>query len=185
MRDHELFVRFTDALPAGILAVSGQGRVFVWNSAAESTTSIRRGDVVGKQVRELPEVIRELLDSTAREHTIDTASGESHRIWKTVNEVVSEGAETFLVVAFTDMTELLLRNQEMERLLMEAAETRDLMEEQAAKLAMALAEVDEMNDIVHRQNTRIMNQLKMAGKVQKSLLPNIYENINGVSVSCK
>ena len=73
----------------------------------------------------------------------------------------------------------------MERLLMETAEARDLMEEQAAKLAMALAEVNEMNEIVHRQNRRIMDQLEMAGKLQKSLLPNIYENIGGVSVSCR
>ncbi|MFY9397443.1 MAG: SpoIIE family protein phosphatase [Desulfomonilia bacterium] len=185
MRDHESFMRFIDALPPGILAVSGDGRVLVWNSAAESITSVLRGDVVGKQARELPDEIRALLESTKRELTIDTGHSEARVIWKTIREVAGWDEETILVVAFIDMTDLLLRKQEMERLLMETAEARDLMEEQAAKLAMALAEVNEMNEIVHRQNRRIMDQLEMAGKLQKSLLPNIYENIGGVSVSCR
>ena len=80
---------------------------------------------------------------------------------------------------------MLNQRQDMELLLMETADTKDLMEEQAAKLAMALAEVDEKNDIIEGQNKKMVDELKMAGRLQKSLLPNIYENINGVSVSSK
>ncbi|HQG32990.1 MAG TPA: PP2C family protein-serine/threonine phosphatase, partial [Deltaproteobacteria bacterium] len=77
------------------------------------------------------------------------------------------------------------QNLNMNYLLMEMAETKDLMEEQAARLAMALAEVDEKNDIIQGQNRKMINELKMAGRLQKSLLPDIYENMNGVSISSK
>ncbi|MRR14645.1 hypothetical protein EG833_04300 [archaeon] len=73
----------------------------------------------------------------------------------------------------------------MEMILLETAETKDLMEEQAADLAMALAEVDEKSEIIQGQNKKMVDELKMAGRLQKSLLPNIYENLNGVSVSSK
>jgi sigma-B regulation protein RsbU (phosphoserine phosphatase) len=65
------------------------------------------------------------------------------------------------------------------------AETKDLMEEQAAKLTIALAEMEEMNEIIQAQNAKMINELEMAGRLQKSLLPDTFENINGVSFSCK
>jgi serine phosphatase RsbU (regulator of sigma subunit) len=186
MLNDEFFARFTDALPTGILAVSGQGRVFLWNSAAESITSISRNCIMGNHTDSLPVCIRDLLGNNAIELTIETAEGEFRHVRKTIREIsLTDGTGNSTIVAFTDMTDHLNRKQEMEQVLMETAETRDLMEEQAAKLAMALAEVDEKSDIIQGQNRKMVDELKMAGRLQKSLLPNIYENVNGVSVSCK
>lgn len=84
-----------------------------------------------------------------------------------------------------DMADTIKQREELERLFIEMAETKDLMEEQAAKLTIALAEMEEMNDIIQAQNARMTNELEMAGRLQKSLLPDTYENINGVSFSCK
>lgn len=185
MPDNEFFVKFTDALPAGLLAVSGDGRVFLWNSAAETITRMGRGDVIGRRAGNLPESIRGLLGAGGGEITIETLKGGVRHIRKTVHEISVNGTENIIIVAFTDITDHLIRKQEMAKVLMETAETRDLMEEQAARLAMALADVEEKNEIIQAQNKRMVGELKMAGKLQKSLLPNIYENIGGVSVSCK
>mgnify|MGYP003749388539 CR=1 FL=1 len=185
MQDNEFFVKFTDALPAGLLAVSGDGRIFLWNSTAESITCINRGDIIGRRADDLPESIRGLFHSDSSEVIIEIPGGQFRHISKTVQEISVNETENNVVVAFMDMTEHLIRKQEMEQVLMETAETRDLMEEQAARLAIALAEVDEKNEIIQAQNKRMVDELKMAGKLQKSLLPNIYENIGGVSVSCK
>ncbi len=185
MPDDEFFVKFTDALPAGLLAVSGDGRVFLWNSAAEVITCMDRSGVIGRRAEDLAGCIRELLCARGGEITIETSEGEFRHIRRTVHEISVNGTGNNVIVAFTDMTDHLIRKQEMEQVLMETAETRDLMEEQAARLAMALADVDEKNEIIQGQNKRMVDELKMAGKLQKSLLPNIYENIGGVSVSCK
>ncbi len=185
MPDNEFFIKFTDALPAGLLAVSGDGRVFLWNSAAEVITCMDRDEVIGRRADTLPEGIRGLLGADGGEITIETLRGEFRHIRKTVHEISVNGTGSNVIVAFMDITDHLIRKQEMEQVLMETAETRDLMEEQAARLAMALADVDEKNEIIQGQNKRMVDELKMAGKLQKSLLPNIYENIGGVSVSCK
>lgn len=185
MQDDDFFVKFTDALPAGLLAVSGDGRVFLWNSAAEVITCMDRSGVIGRRAEDLAGCIRELLCARGGEITIETLEGEFRHIRRTVHEISVNGTGNNVIIAFTDMTDHLIRKQEMEQVLMETAETRDLMEEQAARLAMALADVDEKNDIIQGQNKRMVDELKMAGKLQKSLLPNIYENIGGVSVSCK
>jgi serine phosphatase RsbU (regulator of sigma subunit) len=185
MQYNEFFMKFTDALPAGLLAVSGDGRVFLWNSTAEVITCMDRGSVIGRYAEDLPECIRELMCADGGDIAIETSGGEIRHIRKTVHEISVNGTGNNVIVAFLDMTDHLIRKQEMEQVLMETAETRDLMEEQAARLAMALANVDEKNEIIQGQNKRMVDELKMAGKLQKSLLPNIYENIGGVSVSCK
>jgi len=146
MQDNEFFVKFTDALPAGLLAVSGDGRIFLWNSTAESITCINRGDIIGRRADDLPESIRGLFHSDSSEVIIEIPGGQFRHISKTVQEISVNETENNVVVAFMDMTEHLIRKQEMEQVLMETAETRDLMEEQAARLAIALAEVDEKKE---------------------------------------
>lgn len=84
-----------------------------------------------------------------------------------------------------DVADTFKQREELERLFIEMAETKDLMEEQAAKLTIALAEMEEMNEIIQAQNAKMINELEMAGRLQKSLLPDTFENINGVSFSCK
>jgi len=185
MPSNEFFIKLIDVLPTGLLAVSGQGSVFLWNSAAESITSIGRSCVLGTHVNSLPECIREILTNSSSEHTIETVDGQCRHLRKSFGKISLNGDADSLIVAFTDITDHLNHRQEMERLLMETSEPRDLMEEQAARLAIALAEVDEKSEIIQGQNRKMVDELKMAGKLQKSLLPNIYENVNGVSVSCK
>ncbi len=185
MQDNEFFVKFTDALPAGLLVASDDGQVFLWNSTAELITRMDRGGIIGRRADDLPECIRGLLGSNRSEITIEIPGGEFRHIRKTAHEISVNETGNNVIVAFMDMTDHLIKKQEMEQVLIETAETRDLMEEQAARLAMALADVDEKSEIIQAQNKRMVDELKMAGKLQKSLLPNIYENIGGVSVSCK
>jgi len=76
MQDNEFFVKFTDALPAGLLAVSGDGRIFLWNSTAESITCINRGDIIGRRADDLPESIRGLFHSDSSEVIIEIPGGQ-------------------------------------------------------------------------------------------------------------
>jgi sigma-B regulation protein RsbU (phosphoserine phosphatase) len=48
-----------------------------------------------------------------------------------------------------------------------------------------LAEVDEKNAIIEEQNKKMIHELEMAGELQKSLLPDIYQIFNGVSFASK
>jgi sigma-B regulation protein RsbU (phosphoserine phosphatase) len=91
----------------------------------------------------------------------------------------------FTAILFNDVTDSIRQKDEMERLLMESAETKDLMEEQAAHLTITLAEMEEKNEIIRDQNQRMINELEMAARLQKSLLPDTFENMNGVSFTCK
>lgn len=181
----DFIVMLTDALPSGIMALSREGTVFLWNSAAEAVTSLGRESVMGLHEDELPEDVRLILECDSPETDLPGPDGEPRRIQRTVRELELAGSGTIRVVAFTDVTGILAQRQDMEKILMETAESKDLMEEQAAKLAMALAELEEKNDIIQGQNKKMVDELKMAGRLQKSLLPNIYENVNGVSVSSR
>ncbi|HQJ07901.1 MAG TPA: SpoIIE family protein phosphatase, partial [Deltaproteobacteria bacterium] len=183
---HEAFLhKFIDALPSGLIALSGEGVVFLWNSQAEDITSLPRNEMIGVHRDSLPDRIGELLDPAVCEMRIENPDGEYRYIRKTIREISLDNGDSSVFVVFTDITDLVNQNLNMNYLLMEMAETKDLMEEQAARLAMALAEVDEKNDIIQGQNRKMINELKMAGRLQKSLLPDIYENMNGVSISSK
>lgn len=183
---HEAFLhKFIDALPSGLIALSGEGVVFLWNSQAEDITSLPRNEMIGVHRDSLPDRIGELFDPAVCEMTIENPDGEYRYIRKTIREISLDNGDSSVFVVFTDITDLVNQNLNMNYLLMEMAETKDLMEEQAARLAMALAEVDEKNDIIQGQNRKMINELKMAGRLQKSLLPDIYENMNGVSISSK
>jgi len=185
MRCEDFLLKFTDALPSGVLVLSGDGVVFLWNAAAEHITSLGREKVVGAHIGSLPGEVRGLLENGSAELDLLDGDGGVRRIQKIVQGLDLEDGGRGTLVVFSDVTDLLDQKQDMEKLLMETAETKDLMEEQAAKLAMALAEVEEKNDIIQGQNKKMVDELKMAGRLQKSLLPNIYENLNGVSVSSK
>jgi len=102
-----------------------------------------------------------------------------------VHSVEPKSGGRYTAVLFADVTEATRRKEAMERLLMESAETRDLMEEQAAQLAITLAEMEEKNEIIRAQNQRMIGELEMAARLQKSLLPDTFENRNGVSFTCK
>jgi len=184
--DYQEFLhKLTNTLPSGFLVLTENGSVTFWNDAAEQITSISRSDMIGTRREDLADEIAQLLNPEIDEVMLINSDGEPRVIDKSIHEIELDGGIRNTAVIFSDITDMLNRKREMEILLMETAESKDLMEEQAAKLAMALAEVDEKNDIIEGQNIKMVDELKMAGRLQKSLLPNIYENLNGVSVSSK
>ncbi|MBN2299176.1 MAG: SpoIIE family protein phosphatase [Deltaproteobacteria bacterium] len=180
----DLLHKLTNALPSGLLVLSEHDRILIWNDLAEQITSIARADIIDVNREDLPPDITELLNPEKDELML-TIHDDARFIKKSIHEIELNGGDKNTVVIFTDITDMLNQKQDMEVLLMETADTKDLMEEQAADLAIALAEVDEKNEIIQGQNKKMVDELKMAGRLQKSLLPNIYENFNGVSVSSK
>jgi phosphoserine phosphatase RsbU/P len=185
MKREDFLLKFSDALPSGILVISQEDTVFLWNSMAERITSLSRDDVLGTHRDDLPRGIRQIIECDSSEADLIDNEGEIRHIHKIMQELSLGNGGRSMVMVFSDITDTLSQRQDMEKLLMETAESKDLMEEQAAKLAMALAEVEEKNDIIQGQNKKMVDELKMAARLQKSLLPNIYENVNGVSVSSK
>ena len=184
--DYQEFLhKLANTLSSGFLVLTENDSVSMWNDAAEQITSIARSDMLGTHRKDLTDEIAQLLDPETDEVMLINKEGEPRVLNKSIHEIELDGGIRNSAVIFSDITDTLNQKREMEMLLMETAETKDLMEEQAAKLAMALAEVDEKNDIIQGQNIKMVDELKMAGRLQKSLLPNIYENLNGVSVSSK
>jgi len=181
----DFFCKLTNSLSSGFMVLSENDCVDLWNDVAESITSIGKSEIVGTCRKDLPDKIAEFLNPEINEIILTNKEGENRVINKSVHEIMLNNGIKNTAVMFTDITDALNQKQEMEALLMETYETKDLMEEQAAKLAMALAEVDGKNVIIQNQNIRMVDELKMAGRLQKSLLPNIYENLNGISVSSK
>ncbi|HPR53502.1 MAG TPA: SpoIIE family protein phosphatase [Deltaproteobacteria bacterium] len=181
----DFIVQLTKTFPSGLLLVSDLERIIMWNRKAEEITSLRSKDLMGKSVSEAPGVVRDLLSNKSRQVSLQTEDLNVHTIEKTLHTVEPKEGGRYSVVLFTDVTEEIRRKEDMERLLMESAETRDLMEEQAARLTITLAEMDEKNEIIRAQNHRMVSELEMAARLQKSLLPDTFENLNGVSFTCK
>ncbi|HQI79997.1 MAG TPA: SpoIIE family protein phosphatase [Deltaproteobacteria bacterium] len=184
LRD-DFIVQLTRSFPSGLLLVSDASRILLWNRKAEEITGVRSREVLGKTVAEVPGIIRDLLAGRNRQIPLDTGDFDQRVIEKTVHSVEPKSGGRYTAVLFADVTEATRRKEAMERLLMESAETRDLMEEQAAQLAITLAEMEEKNEIIRAQNQRMIGELEMAARLQKSLLPDTFENRNGVSFTCK
>ncbi|HHO75446.1 MAG TPA: hypothetical protein ENN05_03330 [Deltaproteobacteria bacterium] len=181
----DMLHKLTNTLPSGLLVLSEHGRILIWNDMAAQITSIPKSDIEDIARDDLPQDIAELLNPQTDELMITVNDDNARCIRKSIHEIELKGGNKNTVVIFNDITDMLNQKQDMEVLLMETADTKDLMEEQAAELAMVLAEVDEKSEIIQGQNKKMIDELKMAGRLQKSLLPNIYENFNGVSVSSK
>ncbi|HVN72183.1 MAG TPA: SpoIIE family protein phosphatase [Desulfomonilia bacterium] len=184
LRD-DFIVQLTKSFPSGLLVVSDQNRVILWNKSAQNITSIKSSELLGKTVEDTPQILKDLLNDKNKQITIEHGDFDLHHIEKSVHTVGPKDGGKYTAVLFNDVTDTIKQKEEMERLLMESAEARDLMEEQAAKLTITLAEMDEKNDIIRAQNQRMIEELEMAAKLQKSLLPDTFENKNGVSFTCK
>ena len=180
----DFIIQLTKSFPSGLLLVSDHDRIIMWNRMAETITGIKSSEIIGMTIDEAPGVIRDLLSNENRLITCDRGD-EVRSIEKTLHTVEPRDGGRYSVVLFTDATETIRQREEMERLLMESTETRDLMEEQAARLAITLAEMEEKNEIIRAQNQRMIGELEMAARLQKSLLPDTFENLNGVSFTCK
>ncbi|MEN6447182.1 MAG: SpoIIE family protein phosphatase [Syntrophaceae bacterium] len=181
----DFLLKLTDSLASGLLMVSGEGRIILWNDAAEMISGIMKSDILGRYVHDAPDMIRNLLSEDDNRLTQKRQGKEPLHMEKTVTEIGSTGRSRFTIVLFSNVSDAVKQKEDLERLLLETAETKDLMEEQAAKLTIALAEMDELNEIIQTQNQKMVTELEMAGRLQKSLLPDTFENINGVSFSCK
>lgn len=184
-RSAELLRTLVDSLPAGLLVIDHDGHVVIWNRSARDITGLETATVRGKRFDKLPTIVRELLDPSATRITHQDSQGEVRYMEKILRHIQLEQDRRNTVVVFTDTTDLMRARLDMEQSMMEMAETKDLMEEQAAQLAIALAEVDEKNDIIEEQNQRMVHELEMAGELQKSLLPDIYQSFNGISFASK
>jgi len=183
---HDDFIlALTKSFPSGLLVVSDRNRVILWNKAAQKLTSIKSSEVLGKSTDDLPQTLKNLLFAKDRQIAIETDDFDQRYLEKTVHTVEPKEGGKYTAVLFSDITDYVRQKDEMERLLMESAESRDLMEEQAARLTITLAEMDEKNDIIRAQNKRMIEELEMAARLQKSLLPDTFENMNGVSFTCK
>jgi serine phosphatase RsbU (regulator of sigma subunit) len=185
MMQDDFIIKLTDSLPSGLLSVSGKGRIVLWNKTAEAITSVKRSSVMGKNVEDVQEIFHELLNGERSLLTQRPGSDEYLQLEKTIYRIKSKDVGGYTIVLFSDFTNVADQKEELERLLLEMGETKDLMEEQAARLSIALAEMEEMNEVIQAQNQRMINELEMAARLQKSLLPDTFENINGVSFSCK
>jgi len=185
MKSEELFKILTNVLPSGLLVLSEDNRVIIWNTSAEDITFVKKQEVLGKTIDELPQRVLMLLNPESENISFDLDDFDSRHIKKDYHKIGLDNNRSYVVVIFTDVTEMIMARQDLEQHLMETSESKDLMEEQAADLAMALAEVDEKNDIIQGQNKKMIDELKMAGNLQKSLLPNIYESLGGVSFSSR
>lgn len=181
----DFIVQFTKSFPLGLLVVSDQDCIIIWNMTAQNITSTKASEVLGKTVTEAPKIVRDLLEDNNKQINLELGDFDLRYIEKTIHTVEPKAGGKFRVVLFSDVTDTFKQKEAMERLLMESAETRDLMEEQAAKLTITLAEMEEKNEIIHAQNQRMIDELEMAARLQKSLLPDTFENKNGVSFTCK
>ena len=184
-RSAELLRTLVDSLPTGLLVIDHQEHVVIWNRRARDITGIETAMVRGKHRDKLPSIIQELLDPPSTRITHQDSLGEVHYMEKILKHIQLEEGRRNTVVVFTDTTDLMRARFDMEQSMMEMAETKDLMEEQAAQLAIALADVDEKNAIIEEQNSRMVHELEMAGELQKSLLPNIYQSLGGISFASK
>lgn len=181
----DFIIQLTKSFPSGLLVVSDMNQVILWNKAAQKITSVKSAEVLGRTIEKTPEIVRNLLSTKEKQLTLETGDFEQRYLEKTSHTVEPRDGKKYTAVLFSDITDYIRQKEEMERLLMESAETRDLMEEQAAKLTITLAEMDEKNDIIRAQNQRMIEELEMAARLQKSLLPDTFENLNGVSFTCK
>jgi len=174
-----------DNLSAGLMVLDDNGHVSLWNQTARDLTGLAAEAIEGCHHAELPPNLGSLLDERTAVITINQNSQRQRFLEKKINRVYMEGFGEATVVMFNDATDLIVARQEMENHLMETAETKDLMEEQAATLAMTLAEVEEKTEIIEKQHRKMMHELEMAGELQKSMLPEIYQSFNGVNLASK
>ena len=174
-----------DNLAAGLLVLDSTGHVSLWNQTACDLTGLPAKTIEGCHQANLPTNLSLLLDEHTSVIALDPAAQQPRFFEKKVNRVYMDGFGEATVVMFNDATDLIVARQEMENHLMETAETKDLMEEQAATLAMTLAEVEEKTEIIEKQHRKMMHELEMAGELQKSMLPEIYQSFNGVNLASK
>lgn len=174
-----------DNLSAGLMVLDESGQVSLFNQTAGELTGLSAAHVEGRHRSSLPEGLGVLLDEHQTTVAYERADREQLYLDKKISHIFMDGFGAATVIMFNDTTDLVRARLEMENHLLETAETKDLMEEQAATLAMTLAEVEEKTEIIENQHRKMMHELEMAGELQKSMLPEIYQSFNGVNLASK
>jgi len=82
-------------------------------------------------------------------------------------------------------SELVVRNRALEKTVQDLQKERDHMEAQADALMRAVAGLNEAKRLVDEQNQKITAELDMAAKLQQSLLPKRYPQIDGYRFASK
>lgn len=183
MTHHDL-LQIINSLSSGLL-VYDEEKVLIWNRTAERITGVPSSELRGHSLNRLPAAIRDLLRIQGDEVLFTRPSGALLSLEVNHELVTLDGPRQVTAVIFHDITEQVQSHQELQQFAMEMTDTKDLMEEQAANLALVLAEVDEKKEIIERQNRKIFHELEMAAKLQQSLLPNMYRSFNGVSFASR
>ncbi len=135
----DFIIQLTRSFPSGLLVVSDKKQVILWNKTAQKITSVKSSEVLGKPINSLPEIVKNLLSPKDKLLTIEMGEFDLRYLEKTMHTVEPKEGGKFTVVLFSDVPDHIRQKDEMERLLMESAETRDLMEEQAPSLTITLA----------------------------------------------
>lgn len=174
-----------DNLSAGLMVLDEAGHVSLFNQTAGDLTGFASEHVEGCHLNDLPPALNKLLDEAQTTIAFKKNSHDQRYLEKKINRLYMDGFGQATIIMFNDTTDLITARQEMEHHLFETAETKDLMEEQAATLAMTLAEVEEKTEIIENQHRKMMHELEMAGELQKSMLPEIYQSFNGVNLASK
>lgn len=87
-----------------------------------------------------------------------------------IETMTLDEADTFMIET---VVEYLAINMDRLELLEKITNQNQLLEEQAAELKIALGKVEAQNEIIEKQNTNMIKDLKKAGDLQKSLLPEV------------
>ncbi|MGC9323697.1 MAG: PP2C family protein-serine/threonine phosphatase [Desulfomonilia bacterium] len=181
----DFIFKLSDSLASGLLVISPDSRVVLWNTAAETITSIYAQDIVNRPVETAPAAVKILSEGSSGEVRISGNCHDSRLIQEHISVMDVDDIGLFTVVSFSDVTRTVAQRENLERLLLSASQSRDTMEKQASSLATSIAELEEKNEIIEAQHRKMLTQMEMAARLQKSLLPDIYRNFNGVIFSSK
>ncbi len=120
-------------------------------------------------------------------------NGEEIFVWITANaRRDDQGQVIYYEKVIKDVTdrkrleeEFLEKGRLLERYYWDLKDERDRIEEQAGTLVKIVAEVDEAKQIIEEQNRKVMAELDMAAKLQRSLLPRSFPDLKGFTFASK
>ncbi|MFN3395963.1 MAG: two-component system sensor histidine kinase NtrB, partial [Thermodesulfovibrionales bacterium] len=107
LQDLTLFNReLIESLPSGLLTTDIDGRIVIFNKAAEAITGLNRSKVIGKDIKELFPFLTPPFEVQRGEATVNL-NGDERVIGLTISETLnSEGIKTGHICIFQDITHL-------------------------------------------------------------------------------
>lgn len=107
LQDLTLFNReLIESLPSGLITTDREGRIMIFNKAAESITGLNRTNVSGRSIKELFPFLTLPYQVQRKEATINI-NGNERIVGLTTSETInSEGQKTGYICVFQDITHL-------------------------------------------------------------------------------